>query len=155
MLQAEMRVCVTILGIILISCQPQTKRDRAGVGPAPDSTPFPASNERDGQTGTATDWQLNTENWEESLKLQCEQKKLSACSQLAFEAQRQGKLQEAVALFTKACLGDVELPNCNTETLANARSCFEVSKIYESLGRSADAFSYKNCSCARRFKPAC
>lgn len=145
-------ICV---GFFFVCCQPQTKRDRAGVGPATEIPPSPANNGKSEEPGSATEWTLNVENWEETLKTLCEQKNSSACSQLGFEAQRRGKAQEAVSYFSQACLGSADVSSCSNEKLANARSCFELSKIYESLGRSADAATFKSCSCARKFKPAC
>lgn len=138
-----------------LSCQPETRRDRAGVGAAADSTPAPVTTEApEGRQGT-TEWTLNSSDWNGSLKLMCERGQLSACSQLAYEAQRDGKAQEAVAYFTKACLADAELTDCVSATTANARSCFEVAKLYEAQGRGTDAGQFKVCSCARKFKPAC
>lgn len=142
-------------GWVVASCQPQTKRDRAGVGPATESPTTPPISGNTSEPDASTDWTLNQENWEDALKILCEKKNISACTQLAFEAQRRGRTQEAISYFNQSCLGNAELSACSYQVSQNARSCFELSKIYETQGRSADALSFKNCSCARRFKPAC
>lgn len=147
-------LCAVFL-FALASCQPETRRDRAGVGASAELTPAPDTTGPQGGRQGTTEWTLNPSDWTESLKLMCERNQLSACSQLAYEAQRGGNTQEAVAFFTKACLADAELSDCASATVANARSCFEVAKLYEAQGRGTDAGQFKSCSCARKFKPAC
>ena len=146
---------VTWVGLLAVSCQPQTKRDRAGVGPATETPTAQPTRGDSANPSASTGWTLSSENWEENLKSMCEKKSFSACSQLAFVAQRRGRLQEAVSYFSISCLGNAEPSACGEQVSANARSCFELSKLYESQGRLADASSFKACSCARKFKPAC
>jgi hypothetical protein len=155
MIQIMFSIIVVCAHLVMSSCQPQTKRDRAGVGPATEAPITQPDNGGDVDPDTATGWTLNVENWEETLKSLCERKKSAACSQLAFEAQRRGLTQEAVSYFSQSCLGTAEPSDCSAQSSSNARSCFELSKIYESEGRLKEASSFKSCSCARKYKPAC
>lgn len=144
-------------------CQPQTKRDRAGVGPQVVATSGDGSGAAEAGGGLAPGaagslQPIEAENWESSLKSFCEQGKPSACSQLAYDALRAKSNDEAIGYFTRACLMDVALSGCATPAAVAkglARSCSELSFFYVQKGRAEDAAVYKKCACERGFKAAC
>lgn len=159
-----------ILGTVLLlvsfvfSCQPQTKQDRAGVGPdlvnSPTSGAQPTATSEPGasEDGSSTLKNVPASEWEQSLKSLCEQGKPSACSQLAYEAQRAQKNDEAIGYFTRACVMDGSLGSCATAQTALkglARSCFELAILYQQKSRSEESGAYRKCACDRGFKPAC
>ncbi|NBO38854.1 hypothetical protein EBU99_09750 [bacterium] len=154
--------CAALIAL-LVGCQPQTRQDRAGVGPevTPSADePGNAQSNADvpGGKNSAADGSSASAAWESSLKTLCEQGKPSACSQLAYEAQRAKKFDEALALFTRACLMNEVLANCaqpTAQSQGGARSCFEVVALQIQKGKNEDAARYKTCACERRFKPAC
>lgn len=154
-------VCVFFL---IAGCQPQTKRDRAGVGPEVVATSGDGNGATepggvDPNSGAAGNSRpIESAEWESSLKSLCEQGKPSACSQLAYDAERAKSSDEAIGYFTRACLMDVALTSCATPAAVAkglARSCSELSRLYVQKGRAEDAGLYKRCACERGFKPAC
>jgi hypothetical protein len=153
-------ICVFFL---IAGCQPQTKRDRAGVGPEVVATSGDGNGATESGGDSAPDASgssgpIESEKWESSLKSLCEQGKPSACSQLAYDAERAQRSDEAIGYFTRACLMDVALTSCATPAAVAkglARSCSELSRLYVQKGRAEDAGLYKRCACERGFKPAC
>lgn len=150
--------------VLIFACQPQTKQDRAGVGPDVVSTPFdgaPKDAPQDSsasQDGSSTLNNIAVGEWEKALKTLCEQGRPSACSQLAYELQRSQKNDEAMAYFTRACLMDGTPAACSQPQIAQqglARSCAELSPLYLQKKRPEDATVFKKCACDRGFKPAC
>lgn len=151
--------------VLLSACQPQTRRDRAGVGPEVAITPADAG--ASSGTGNAASDTGNSgapqqplvgSEWESSLKMLCEQGKPSACSQLAYEAQRSKRSDEAIGYFTRACLMDGTLGQCAAPQIAAkglSRSCLELVTLYAQKGRNDEAQQYKRCACDRGFKLAC
>ena len=59
---------VTWVGLLAVSCQPQTKRDRAGVGPATETPTAQPTRGDSANPSASTGWTLSSENWEENLK---------------------------------------------------------------------------------------
>ena len=153
-------ICVFFL---IAGCPPQTKRDRAGVGPEVVATSGDGNGATESGGDSAPDASgssgpIDSEKWESSLKSLCEQGKPSACSQLAYDAERAQRSDEAIGYFTRACLMDVALTSCATPAAVAkglARSCSELSRLYVQKGRAEDAGLYKRCACERGFKQAC
>ncbi|MBM3381826.1 MAG: hypothetical protein FJY29_05235 [Betaproteobacteria bacterium] len=153
------------LSLTVCACQPQTKRDRAGVGPEVAITPADAG-ASPGSGNTAPDAADNSTaqqpsggvEWESSLKNLCDQGKPSACSQLAYEAQRGKRTDEAIAYFVRACLMDGTLSQCpspQTAVKGLSRACLELAGLYTQKGRTEEAQQFKRCACDRGFKLAC
>lgn len=148
----------------LLACQPQTKRDRAGVGPevaqnpADDAIPAAPDDAPDSASSAADRLEINPKDWKESLRRLCEEGVPFACSQLGYDAQRAGQWDEAIGLLTRACLLDVPLAQCaQAEQSAQglARACADLAPLYLQKGRAQEAQVYKKCACDRSFKVAC
>ncbi|MEY4066404.1 MAG: hypothetical protein RIR26_2612 [Pseudomonadota bacterium] len=148
-----------------LGCQPQTKQDRAGVGPevaqnpSVDANPTASSDSLPSDSGPQGDGtQLNPQQWQESLKRMCEEGLPFACSQLAYDAQRAQRKDEAIGLLSRACLLDVPLSQCGKAATAErglARACADLSPLYLQKGRSEEAQLFKQCACERNYQPAC
>ncbi len=163
---SSLKKTALFFGFVLLSaCQPQTKRDRAGVGPEVVVTPADAgaasgSGNTAPDTGSGSTGQqpLAGGEWENSLKTLCDQGKPSACSQLAYDAQRGKRTDEAIGYFVRACLMDATLSQCATPQAAAkglSRPCLELVSLYTQKGRSDEAQQFKRCACDRGFKLAC
>lgn len=147
-------VCVT-------ACQPQTRQDRAAVGP--DVTPVAgdpqlATPAADTQPDAGTQTDLVSLQWESTQKSLCESGKPASCSALAYEALRSQQTAVAQEYFTRACLLDVPPQQCGQNAQAArglARACHELSFIYRQQGKNEDADKFKGCACERGYRPAC
>jgi hypothetical protein len=155
----------SICAFFLFSCQPTTQQDRAAVGPeatvAPAEVP-PASNA--GQSTSPSpepqpaDGLSLTNDWEARQKSMCDEGQPSGCSALAYDALRAQQIEEAVGLFTRACLVDESQANCSArgfESKGLARACVELSALLQQQGKSEDAKRMRTCACNRGFKSAC
>jgi hypothetical protein len=148
----------------LLACQPQTKRDRAGVGPevaqnsADDAIQATPDDTLDSASSAADRVEINPKDWRESLRRLCDDGVPFACSQLGYDAQRAEQWDEAIGLLTRACLLDVPVAQCaQAEKAAQglARACADLAPLYLQKGRAQEAQVYKKCACDRSFQLAC
>ncbi|MEY3903556.1 MAG: hypothetical protein RL189_2862, partial [Pseudomonadota bacterium] len=152
---------VSLSFLFVCACQPQTRQDRAAVGP--DVTPVAgdpqlATPVADSQPNTGTQTDLVSLQWESTQKSLCESGKPASCSALAYEALRSQQTAIAQEYFTRACLLDVPPQQCgqNAQSASGlARACHELSFIYRQQGKNEDADKFKICACDRGFRPAC
>lgn len=147
--------------LLFTACQPQTRQDRAAVGP--DVTPVAgdpqlATPAADSQPDAPTQTDLVSLQWESTQKSLCESGKPASCSALAYEALRSQQIAIAQEYFTRACLLDAPPQQCGqSEQSVNAlsRACYELSFIYRQQGKNEDADKFKVCACERGYRPAC
>lgn len=156
-----MIVKTLLTALCVIACQPQTRQDRAAVGPDvtpvasdPGMSPPTADSQPDG----GAQKELVSLQWETTQKSLCESGKPASCSALAYEALRAQRSDVALEYFTRACLLDVPPQQCaqNPQTVRGlARACHELSFLYRQQGKSEDANKFKGCACERGYRPAC
>lgn len=153
---------LVVFAFVVVGCQPNTRQDRATVGP--EQTPTAPSNADTPSTEVTPSSQDGAvvgaiaKDWEATQKSLCDAGKPSGCSALAYDAVRAQQISVATRLFTRACLLDESVGQCpqtGQQSVGLARSCFEAARLHEQQGRSDDARSFRVCACARGYKPAC